>query len=164
MSDSHEAHPKVNYFAVFVALCIFTLISFFLDLFRGQLGRTILASAVLGVATCKAMYVMMYFMHLRFEGARKYILLAPTMVLAMALPFILAPDIAFHYYSIQVPQTMIPESDHIAEAHAPEDPAHRPGHNAPAPADTPHAGGTPGPNEPVHIKPPTVPPKKAAAH
>ena len=47
---------------------------------------------------------MLYFMHLKFEGKWKFVLLAPTMVLALAIPAALMPDIGSHYYDYQVPQ------------------------------------------------------------
>ena len=98
------SHPPVNYFFVFTALCVCTVLSYLLDEGKSVLGRTLMITGVMTIAVCKATFVMMYFMHLRFEAAWKYILLAPTAVLAMALPFTLAPDIAFHYYVVQVPQ------------------------------------------------------------
>jgi len=63
-----------------------------------------LLTLVFIVAAAKATFVLLYFMHIRFEGAWKYILLAPTMILALALPFTLAPDIAYHYYAVQTTQ------------------------------------------------------------
>ncbi len=56
------------------------------------------------IAAFKASYVMRYFMHLKFEGKWKYVILLPTTVLALAIPFALAPDIGIHYYDVDVPQ------------------------------------------------------------
>jgi len=47
---------------------------------------------------------MRYFMHLKFEGAWKYVILLPTAILACGLPLALAPDIGLHYYTTDVPQ------------------------------------------------------------
>ena len=71
-------------------------------------GESLLTFVVLAVATAKALFVMMYFMHLKFEGKWKYVLLAPTIVLAMAIPAALMPDIGSHYYDYDVPQTRAP--------------------------------------------------------
>ena len=60
--------------------------------------------AVLSVATCKALCVMAWFMHLKFERGWKYVLLAPTTILALGLPLALTPDIGEHYYTQEVPQ------------------------------------------------------------
>lgn len=113
MSDQHapasadphagEAqHPHVNYWMIFAALCVLTVVSWVAD----EVGNKglVLALVVLAVATCKALFVMMYFMHLKFEGKWKFVLLAPTIVLAMAIPAALMPDIGSHYYDYQVPQ------------------------------------------------------------
>lgn len=128
MSDEHDSH-HVNYTAIFGVLCVLTVLSIVADLTKSRLGAVALASVVMGVAVFKATCVLLYFMHIRFEGPWKYILLAPTTVLAMALPFTLAPDISFHYYTVQVPQTLevypsteevTPESGHGIGGHSPD--------------------------------------------
>ena len=108
--SGHEAHhPHVNYWLIFGALCILTLISFLAD----ELGNKgiVLAFIVLAVACAKALAVMMYFMHLKFEGKWKFVLLAPTMILAMAIVAALMPDIGSHYYDYDVPQMHEPDLD-----------------------------------------------------
>ncbi|MGE5193956.1 MAG: cytochrome C oxidase subunit IV family protein [Deltaproteobacteria bacterium] len=119
MSDEHaapaagepvaqEGHfPHVNYWAIFGILCVLTLVSALAD----ELGNKglVLTFVVLAVATAKALFVMGYFMHLKFEGRWKFVLLAPTIILAMAIPAALMPDIGSHYYDYDVPQTRLPE-------------------------------------------------------
>jgi cytochrome c oxidase subunit 4 len=58
----------------------------------------------MAVACAKAMFVLRYFMHLKFEGNWKFIVLLPTTILAIGLIFALAPDIGLHYYQPDVPQ------------------------------------------------------------
>ena len=77
----------------------------------------VLAVIVLAIASAKALCVMLYFMHLKFERNWKYVLLAPTFVLACGLPLALLPDVGVHYYDIDVPQNSI--ADRVAEM--PED-------------------------------------------
>lgn len=101
MDESH-ATPQIhgyhaNYLMVFVALCLCTLISVATDLIEFR-SRAVLAVVVLAVAFAKALFVMAYFMHLKFEGRWKFVLLAPTLVLAVGLPLALLPDIGMHYY------------------------------------------------------------------
>ncbi len=106
MSDhAHgENHSHAGtYFAVFIALCVFTGLSILADVMHFS-DRNVTRVLVLAVATAKALCVMMYFMHLKFERAWKYLLLAPTFILASALPFALAPDVGLHYYTPEVPQ------------------------------------------------------------
>lgn len=93
---THGFHA--NYLWVFVALCVCTALSVATDLV--DLGsRAALAVVVLAVAVAKALFVMIYFMHLKFEGRWKFLLLAPTFILAAGLPLALLPDIGMHYYN-----------------------------------------------------------------
>ena len=114
MADSHNSH-KVNYTAIFVALCLCTLASVAADVGKGSLGWSVMVGLVMGIACIKATFVLLYFMHIKFESAWKYILLTPTVVLAAALPLALSPDVGFHYYMVQVPQTDVPLETHGAE-------------------------------------------------
>lgn len=102
----HGAHPHVNYFGIFIALCICTGLSILFDLFDAKSGamKTVVVALVLSVACAKAMFVLTYFMHLKFEGNWKFIILLPTTILAIGLMFALAPDIGLHYYEPDVPQ------------------------------------------------------------
>ncbi|HUG91987.1 MAG TPA: cytochrome C oxidase subunit IV family protein [Planctomycetaceae bacterium] len=108
---AHDAHG-VNYLLVFIALCGLTLLSVIFDVvdMKGQRvlgvfnGTIVLAFLVLAVATAKALCVMAFFMHLKFERNWKYLLLAPTIILAMGLPLALLPDIGVHYYTTDTPQ------------------------------------------------------------
>ena len=127
MSDEHAPHsaaehaaeeghfPHVNYWVIFVILCVLTGVSALADKV-GNKGL-ILTFVVLAVATAKALFVMGYFMHLKFEGPWKFVLLAPTIILAMAIPAALMPDIGSHYYDYDVPQTrQVGDSDE-SDAH-----------------------------------------------
>lgn len=97
-----QGHHHVNYLAVFIALCVCTAISIALDLVH--LPKSLLVALVLAVAVAKATFVLTYFMHLKFEGNWKFIILAPTAILAVGLMIALAPDIGLHYYTPDVPQ------------------------------------------------------------
>jgi cytochrome c oxidase subunit 4 len=97
-----QSHPHVNYLLIFGALCLFTLLSVIFDLV--ELTKPVTAVLVLAVAAAKALCVMMFFMHLKFEGNWKFVLLLPTFILACGLPLALAPDVGLHYYTPQVPQ------------------------------------------------------------
>jgi cytochrome c oxidase subunit 4 len=108
MADSHDAHAHPPYKFIFSLLCLFTGISWLADELKDFIpGAGLLAVIVLGVATVKALCVMLYFMHLKFERPWKYVLLAPTCILAIGLPLALLPDIGVHYYVVDVPQDSI---------------------------------------------------------
>ena len=104
MSDhDHDESHGAAYFKVFVALCVFTGISVAADIVHLP-SKIMLGAIVLSVAVAKALCVMMFFMHLKFERAWKYLLLAPTIILALALPISLRPDIGETYYTPDVQQ------------------------------------------------------------
>lgn len=102
--DDHSAH-HVNYLYVFGALCGFTALSVAFD-FLGSFNvpKTVIIVLVMAVACAKALSVMMFFMHLKFEGNWKYVLLAPTTILAIGLPLALYPDVGIVYYTSTAPQ------------------------------------------------------------
>ena len=95
-----DAHPHANYLAVFGALCGLTLVSVGFDLLPNP-PKLALAALVFGVAAAKAYCVMAWFMHLKFEGAWKYIVLVPTSLLGLGLVLALMPDIGIHYYTVE---------------------------------------------------------------
>ncbi|MFM7921936.1 MAG: cytochrome C oxidase subunit IV family protein [Planctomycetaceae bacterium] len=109
--DEHQTH-HVNYLAVFFVLCGCTGLSVLFDVLSMSKGVTMVL--VLAVACAKAMSVMMYFMHLKFEGNWKYVLLAPTTILAIGLPIALFPDIGRSYYINAAPQ-VTSWADEVAE-------------------------------------------------
>ncbi len=117
---------------IFAALCVFTLISIVADVIHIP-NRALLVGIVLAVAVCKALCVLLIFMHLKFERAWKYLLLAPTLILACTIPFALTPDIGLHYYTPTAPQIYEYEAQQAAggghggghgDTHAPEKETH----------------------------------------
>ena len=100
--DDHDSH-HVNYLAVFVALCGFTALSVVFDVMSFE-SHAVTVVLVMAVAVAKALCVMMFFMHLKFEGNWKFILLAPTTILAIGLPLALMPDVGVAYYIPTAPQ------------------------------------------------------------
>ena len=102
----HGHHP--NYWAIFLVLCGLTAVSWILDESVGwglMKSHVVLSALVLAVALAKALFVAVYFMHLKFEGRWKYVLLTPTLVLALGLPLALMPDLSFQYYPADTAQS-----------------------------------------------------------
>ena len=99
--DSHDTH-HVNYLAIFIILCICTALSVIFDVIH--MSKPITIVLVMAVAITKALCVMMFFMHLKFEGNWKFVLLAPTTILAIGLPLALFPDVGASYYTQTAPQ------------------------------------------------------------
>ncbi len=100
--DSHDTH-HVNYLTIFFVLCGCTALSVIFDVLH--MSKPVTIVLVLAVACAKALCVMMFFMHLKFEGNWKFVLLAPTTILAIGLPLALYPDIGASYYTSVAPQT-----------------------------------------------------------
>jgi len=99
--DTHSGH-HVNYLMIFFVLCGCTGLSVLFDVL--SFSKPVTMVLVLSVACAKALCVMMFFMHLKFEGNWKYVLLAPTTILAIGLPIALFPDIGSSYYTNAAPQ------------------------------------------------------------
>ncbi|MEZ5941004.1 MAG: cytochrome C oxidase subunit IV family protein [Planctomycetaceae bacterium] len=115
-AQAHDhTHHYVNYFGIFLALCVCTGISVLLDVFKAEMLKSVLVFLVMAVAVAKALFVMTYFMHLKFEGAWKFIILAPTAILAVGLMIALAPDMAMHYYTNDAPQVKWVGAEHAEE-------------------------------------------------
>lgn len=139
IETGHEEHPHVNYMLVFGALIAFTVISYLADVLGAKMGaepgtklKVFVGLIVLVVASFKAAAVMLYFMHLKFEKLWKYALLAPTIVLALALIVSLMPDMAGDYYARVIPQTEAAAAMHQAEAEDHKHAATHPQKDAPA--------------------------------
>ncbi len=113
------AAHHVNYFMIFCALCGLTAASVVADVMQFN-SKIALIVIVLAIATAKALFVMSYFMHLKFERNWKYLLLAPTAILALGLPLALMPDVGVHYYTVDVPQAgqAVEHDSHADEEHS----------------------------------------------
>ncbi|WP_144992676.1 cytochrome C oxidase subunit IV family protein [Polystyrenella longa] len=105
-SETYEPHgSSKTYFVVFILLCICTGVSWLVDEMHIN-NLVLLVVTVLAIASLKASFVLLYFMHLKFEKNWKYALLLPTTILAIGLPMTLLPDIGLHYYTNVNPQSL----------------------------------------------------------
>jgi len=86
-------HHQVNYFAIFVALVVLTVVTVAVAFkrFDSELVNVLLA---LLIASVKASLVALYFMHLKFEGKLIYFIAIVPLVLCIILVCALIPDIA----------------------------------------------------------------------
>ncbi len=85
-------HHKVNYIGIFILLCVLTVVTVavaFVHIER-ELIKVLVA---LTIASVKAAFVALYFMHLKFEGKLIYLILFVPLLLAVILIFALIPDI-----------------------------------------------------------------------
>jgi len=94
--DHHESHGGNGlYISVFVALCVLTMFSFltYFDVWNNSVPKPISQAFMLAVACAKAMLVITFFMHLKWEGSWKWVLTAPMLVMSALLIFALVPDV-----------------------------------------------------------------------
>ncbi|MCH7752671.1 MAG: cytochrome C oxidase subunit IV family protein [Planctomycetes bacterium] len=121
--DDHEQHGSMGlYIFVFVALCVLTTMSFltYSDLWRLHVSSEVSRVFMMAVSCTKAMLVIMFFMHLKWEANWKWVLTVPASVMSVLLIFALIPDVglrmrhASHTRMIHAAEEPA-ESDHEAE-------------------------------------------------
>jgi cytochrome c oxidase subunit 4 len=87
-------HHHVNYYAVFGTLVVLTIVTVavaFLGI-KNELAKVLLA---LLIASIKASAVILYFMHMKFEGKLIYLILIAPLSFCILLVFALLPDVTF---------------------------------------------------------------------
>ncbi len=121
--DEHEQHGVGLYIFVFVALCVLTTMSFltYSDLWRLHVSPEVSRVFMMAVSCTKAMLVIMFFMHLKWEANWKWVLTVPASVMSMLLICALIPDIGLRMrhasYERMIHAAEKPAaSDHEAEA------------------------------------------------
>jgi len=86
-----EHSTETQYMKIFFALIILTAVE--LGCVFMPMPKWMLILILVALAFVKATLVGMYFMHLKFEGRWKYILIVPASMLAVVLIFALFPDV-----------------------------------------------------------------------
>jgi cytochrome c oxidase subunit 4 len=92
----HEHHGGSGiYIAVFFALCVLTTLSFitYSDLWREHVPVEISRAFMMAVSCTKAMLVIMFFMHLKWEANWKWVLTVPASLMSFLLIVALVPDV-----------------------------------------------------------------------
>jgi cytochrome c oxidase subunit 4 len=91
----HHDVGIAKYIYVFIALCVLTTMSFFTYSsawpFHEQpnIGR----SFMMAVSCTKALLVILFFMHVKYEASWKYVLTIPPAIMAIFLMLALVPDV-----------------------------------------------------------------------
>jgi len=94
--NDHQGHGSTGlYVTVFVALCILTSMSFltYFDFWRERVPVGVSRAFMMAVSCCKAMLVITFFMHLKWEANWKWVLTVPASLLAIVLMLVLVPDV-----------------------------------------------------------------------
>jgi cytochrome c oxidase subunit 4 len=90
-AEEHHGPGVQAYLVVFVALSIFTAISFVVREVVGH--NTTSMMIILAVAVCKAVLVGLFFMHLIVDWPRLYYLIFPAFILGTMMIVVFLPDI-----------------------------------------------------------------------
>ena len=101
---AHDMRIKA-YFTVFIALSVFTLVSFLANeaVRQGWIGATTSFVIILGVAIIKAFLVGLIFMHLNFDWDRVYFIIVPISILGVMMMLVFLPDIVIAWHPSQEP-------------------------------------------------------------
>ncbi len=99
-AEQHGDTGVRPYIVIFVALAIFTAVSFLVNSAEkpdGVFARALVTAEtgfaiILAVAVIKALLVALYFMHLRVDWRRIYFVVLPAIFLGAALIVVLWPD------------------------------------------------------------------------
>lgn len=96
--DEHAPHTKTNvgvFVVVFLMLCAFTTLSYWIANSHLMDNRLIGWTAMMAVSIAKALLVVLFFMHLWWERPWKYILTIPALIMGFLLVLLLVPDVGF---------------------------------------------------------------------
>ena len=100
--EDHHGPTAGTYTMIFLALCVFTTVSFAINFtLRPGDPRYLFGVAVIVVAAvCKAFLVGLVFMHLKYDWSLLYFLIVPALILGVMMMIVLMPDIvlAWQYY------------------------------------------------------------------
>lgn len=129
----HDGHDVgiAKYIYVFIALCILTSMSFFTYSsywpFHAQpnIGR----SFMMAVSCTKALLVILFFMHVKYEANWKYVLTIPAGFMSLFLLLMLVPDIGMRDRHVSEERRLHmaeprAQAQHAEEEHRVTDEAH----------------------------------------
>jgi cytochrome c oxidase subunit IV len=92
----HEEHGSLTtYLSVFVALLILTVLSFAVGNWQDLKVKApgIVWAFMMAVSVSKALLVILFFMHLKWEANWKYVLTVPCCIMSVFLMLMLVPDV-----------------------------------------------------------------------
>ena len=94
-AGDHGGHDLKGYLVVFAALCVLTLCSFatYFEFWRDHVPLEAGWFLMMAVSVTKALLVMLFFMHLKYEASWKYVLTIPASVMSLFLIIMLVPDV-----------------------------------------------------------------------
>jgi cytochrome c oxidase subunit 4 len=97
----HGEHGVAKYLYVFAALCVLTTMSFltYSDYWPKALDDPHVKWLFMMAVSCtKAMLVVLFFMHVKYEANWKYVLTIPASIMAIFLALALIPDVGRRFH------------------------------------------------------------------
>ena len=89
MEHAHKEHPKyMRIFWILLALTVAEVAVVYMPL-----PKVVIALLLIGMACSKALYVALYFMHLKFEQKTLIIIALTPFIICVFLVFMLLPDL-----------------------------------------------------------------------
>ncbi|HEV3144810.1 MAG TPA: cytochrome C oxidase subunit IV family protein [Gemmataceae bacterium] len=93
-AEHHEAHiSDKTFLKVFGFLLCLTAATFAANQFLGERAKFAAFIIIAIIAICKALLVVVYFMHLVLDIKKVYLFIVPVMILAPVIVIVLWPDI-----------------------------------------------------------------------
>lgn len=89
MEHAHKEHPK--YMRIFVILIVLTIAE--VAVVYMPFPKIVIALLLIGMACSKALYVALYFMHLKFERKTLMMIALTPFIICVFLVFMLLPDL-----------------------------------------------------------------------
>src|SRR5258708_7336520 len=118
--DDHGMHGGVGkYIYVFIALCVLTGCSFFTYSSAWPFHETpqVGWAFMMAVSCTKAMLVILFFMHVKYEANWKYVLTIPAGFMSIFLTLMLVPDVGLRMNWYSEERDMYMATPRPAEAH-----------------------------------------------
>jgi cytochrome c oxidase subunit 4 len=96
MSSDHEKHTEPNYWMVWLALLVLTVVELYVA--RAPMPRVGIIVSLCALALAKAALVAAYFMHLKFERIPLMLVVMSPLLLSAILYIGLVPDATTHMH------------------------------------------------------------------
>lgn len=94
MASSHDAsHGVTKYLIVTAALVILSSASFFTTSDAWPFEAHVGWMFMMAVSCCKALLVILFFMHIKYEADWKYVLTVPASIMSLFMILALIPDV-----------------------------------------------------------------------
>ena len=115
--SSHGHGSTGLYLTVFFGLCILTTMSFltYFDFWRERVPVGVSRAFMMAVSCSKAMLVISFFMHLKWEANWKWVLTIPASMMSIFLMLMLVPDVGLRMRYAS-PERMIHAAEVPAES------------------------------------------------